>query len=249
MIRTIIVEDEASSRELLLDLLSEYCPQIEVVATCPDVPSAKKSITSNEPELVFMDIELSDSTSFDLLSQLTNINFEVIFTTAHNKYAQQAIKFSALDFLLKPIDGIELVAAISKAEQRINKNQYQQQIDILLQNIRFMNEDRKIALPTARGLEFVMLKDLIRGEGNNNYTHFHIKERGKIIVSKTLREFEEMLSEFNFFRVHQSHLVNLRYVKHYDRGDGGSLTLEDGSVVPVARNRKAELMRRLNNLL
>ncbi len=249
MIKAIIVDDEQSCIDVLYNMLKENFGDVDVKATCRNVDDGIRAINEYAPELVFLDIEIGDKTGFDLLHQLGDIKFEVIFTTAHVKYALQAIKFSALDYLLKPCTLDDLTAAIGRYKQKQNKLNTANQFEALFHNIKNLQKDsKKIALPTTNGLELVLLQDIVRLESDGNYTTFHTKSKQKIMVSKTIKEYEEMLEEVNFFRVHNSHIINLRYVKNYIKGEGGIAKMEDGSEIDVSRRRKEDFLIALRSL-
>ncbi len=184
-----------------------------------------------------------------MLQQLSTIDFEVIFTTAYEKYAIQAIKFSALDYLLKPFSLEELTIAVQHYEQKVNKKQSATQFETLFYNLRNMQKNvKKIALPTSNGLMIIQLSDIVRCQADANYTNFFLTNKKKLVISKTLKEFEELLHEYDFIRVHHSHLINLHHVQNYARGEGGTITLSDGSQVDVSRRKKDEFLSRLANL-
>jgi two-component system LytT family response regulator len=206
------------------------------------------AVHNNKPDIVFLDVEMPGSSGFDFLKQLKEINFEIIFTTAYGQYAVQAIRFSALDYLMKPIVVEDLVEAVKRAGNKIKGQHQREKIDALLNNIKYLNTDKKIALPTLSGLEFVTLGNIIRCESDNTYTIFYMSDKRKIVVSKSIGEYEELLGDYHFLRVHQSHLVNLRYVKSYQKGEGGLIVMEDNSAVDVSRRRKEQLISRLSGL-
>jgi len=177
------------------------------------------------------------------------INFEIIFTTAYEKYAIQAIKFSALDYLLKPIGKEDLADAILRMKEKRSIEKSAKKIEALFENIKSQeSHSKKIVLPTSNGMELIYLQDIIRLDSNSNYTTFHLKNKQKMMVSKTIKEFEEMLEEVQFFRVHNSHIINLRYVKNYIKGEGGIVRMEDGSEIDVSRRRKEEFLKALHEL-
>lgn len=242
----IIVDDEKQCCETLAHLLATYCPRVKLMAQCSNAEEAKTAINSLEPDLVFLDVEMPGASGFDLLTQIKPINFEVIFTTAHDQYAIRAIKFSALDFLLKPIGRHDLEQAIDRADAKASMRQ--KKIDTLLYNLNYLNVEKKIALPTLNGFDFVSIGDIIRCESDNNYTVFHLLNNRKILVSKTLKEYEEMLDNYHFFRVHQSHLINLRHIKSYIKLEGGTITMDDNSVVDVSRRKREEFIKRLSTM-
>jgi len=249
MIKAIIIEDEENSRTVLHNLLKQHFKNIEVTAVCKNAGEGKTAIEELHPDLVFTDIELGDSSAFDMLQQLSSVNFEVIFTTAFDKYAIQAIKFSALDYLLKPFSKEDLAEAINHYEQKQNKQQSAQQFDALFHNLKYIQKDsKKIALPTSGGLTIVPVKEIIRCQAEVNYTNFFLASKNKMLVTKTLKEYEELLNEYDFIRVHNSNLINLHHVKSYSRGEGGTVTMSDGSVVDVSRRKKDEFLKRLAEL-
>ncbi|MEO8148103.1 MAG: LytTR family DNA-binding domain-containing protein [Bacteroidia bacterium] len=244
MIRALIVEDEKRSAMLLEKLLKEFCLQVEVIGICHDVSAAIEKINSLKPDLVFLDIEMQSETGFDLLKKFNEINFAVIFTTAYEKYALRAIKFSAIDYLMKPIDVEELKCAVSKAEKQHQKNSVQNNFDVLLHNLQNKNSDsQKIALSTAEGLHLINVTDIYYCESDGPYTTFHLKHAKPIIISKHLKEYEELLTPFNFFRIHNSYLINMRELKKYIRGDGGQVEMNEGTLLNVSKSRKDDLVR------
>jgi two-component system, LytTR family, response regulator len=249
MIKAIIIEDEEDSRRLLVDLLAEHFKNITVLAVCENVSDAKDALELHRPDLVFSDVELDYESVFDLLEQLAPIDFEVIFTTAYEKYAIQAIKFSALDYLLKPFGMDDLTSAINHYQERKNKYQPARQFEVLFHNLRGIQASaKKIALPTLNGLKVVALKDVVRCQADANYTTFFFAGENKMMVTKTLKEFEELLEEYDFMRVHNSHLINLNHVAKYTKGEGGVVTMSDGAEVDVSRRKKEEFLQRLTKL-
>lgn len=243
MIRTIIVEDEAKARETINAMLKLYCPDVEVIGEYASVSGAWESIPTQQPELVLLDIQLEDGTGFDLLQKLPAVNFKVIFITAFEEYAVQAFKASAVDYLLKPLDPDDLVNGVAKAREAIDKEQTQMQLKALLANLNKQNEDKKLVLKTTESIHLVDVQNIIRCEAHRNYTQFYLAENKKLLVSKTLKEFDEVLTSYNFFRVHQSHLINMRYFERFDKTDGGFVIMKDGSEVPVSHRRKEAFLR------
>lgn len=241
----IIVDDELHCREVLRIMLEMHCPDVDLLQECEDGFIAIEAINRHNPDIVFMDIEMPGMNAFDTLQQLDNIEFQVIFTTAYDQYAIKAIKFSALDYLLKPIDADELIAAVAKAsEQKVQVQQVQlQQLQHSLQN---PDNDFKLMISTNEGPYFIPTDDILFAEGQNNYTHFHLSRQRKLVASKTLLEFENLLSDHGFLRVHKSFLVNLKYVERY-LNKNGTLLLTDGSEVEVSRRKKDEVLNRLFN--
>lgn len=234
------------SRDLLEKMLQRHFQYIEVLAVCKNATEGKAAIEELHPDLVLTDIELEGQPVFEMLQQLGDLNFEIIFTTAHEQYAVQAIKFSALDYLLKPFSPADLSAAINRYEQKIDKRQSAAQFATLFYNLKNMQKDaKKIALPTTNGLTILPVKDIVRCEAEVNYTNFYLVSKNKILVSKTLKEFEELLNDYGFIRIHNSHLINLHHIKNYTRGEGGTVTMADGTQVDVSRRKKEEFLKRL----
>lgn len=243
MIRTVIIEDEEHSRHLLLQMLHEHYRQLHVVSEAGSVKEGLKAISEQKPNLVFLDIELQSETSFEILEQLPEINFELIFTTAFDHYALKAIKFCAIDYLLKPIDLNDLRLAISKAEKRLNRDYLNKNLEVLLHNIKSGSQNNhRIALSTLEGLVFVSVNDIIYCESSGPYTKFIFKQADKIITSKHLKEYEDLLTGYDFFRIHKSYLVNLREIKKYIRGDGGQLIMSNGDALAVSKQRKENFL-------
>ena len=246
--KALIVDDEASNRENLQQLLQVYADDVQVCAVAETVADALVAIKQHQPQLVFLDIQLHAQTGFDLLKQLGEINFEIIFITAYNQYAIQAIRFSALDYLLKPIDIDELTAAIDKARKAIQQKQKNERLGYLLEYLKDENKATpRIALPMLGETRYVNIADIIRCEADNTYTHFILNSGEKILVSKTLKEYADMLTGHNFIRTHQTHLVNRVYIKSWLREDGGSLLLTDQTKIPISKLNRENVKRALSN--
>lgn len=247
MIRSIIVEDEKKNRDFITNMFAEFFPEIEVLAVCDTTDKGKAAIEQFKPDLVFLDVELPPNTSFQMLEQMGNITFEVIFTTAYDKYALQAIRNSALDYLLKPFTIDDMKQAIQRYHEKANKQNTTLQFENLFHNLKQANTtEKKIALPTFTGLTFVPVKNIVRLEADANYTTFYLTDKNKIVVSKTLKEYEELLKDYHFFRVHHAHLINLDHIKEYVRGEGGIVYMADGSQIDVSRRKKEEFMKKLH---
>jgi two-component system LytT family response regulator len=244
MIDTIIIDDEPYCCEMLSLLLQKHCPEVNVIGTCLTGMQAIDEIQKKKPQLVFLDIEMPDMNGFDVLQKLPEINFQIIFATSYDQYAIKAIKFSALDYLLKPIDEEELQVAVKRTIQNLLPS-VPRQLEILLQKIRPSLVNSKIALPTAEGLQMIPLDTIISCSSDSNYSIFSLKGKQKIVVSRTLKEIEELLDEYSFIRVHHSYLVNLDEVKKYIRGEGGYLLMSDGSSIDVSRSKKEFLLKKL----
>jgi two-component system LytT family response regulator len=245
MMKAIIVDDERDCCEVLAMMLKKHCPQVEVVAICQSAEEAILAIAKHRIQLLFLDIEMPHMNGFDLLKRLPSIDFELIFTTSYDQYAIKAIRFSALDYLLKPLDREELQAAVKKAEDR-HQPVVPQQLEILLQKLQHApGAMPRIALPTMEGLQLVPTVDIISCTSSSNYTTLSLKGAPKLVVSRTLKEIEAMLEEHDFLRVHHSHLVNLKEIRKYIRGEGGMLVMSDGSSIDVSRSRKEALLAKL----
>jgi len=245
MIKAIIIDDEMHCRKTLGMLLKEYCPDVQVTEQCSEAESGLASIRRLKPDLVFLDIEIPNMNGFEMLEKLPEINFEIIFTTSYDQYAIKAIRFSALDYLLKPVDREELQRAVQKVSQRLN-HPLPQQMEILLQKLHQpVSPVQKIALPTMEGLQMVAVNSVISCESDSNYTTFLLKNKQKLLVSRPLKEIEEMLEEYSFLRVHNSYLVNLNEIDKYIKGEGGYLMMTDGSTIDVSRSKKEVLLNKL----
>jgi two-component system LytT family response regulator len=246
MIKAIIVDDEEKSRVTLNRLVSDYCPDIKIAELCDSVDTAQKAVEKHDPDLVFLDIEMPFHNGFVLLERISNPRFEVIFTTAYDHYAIKAIKFSALDYLLKPVDTDELVSAVEKInEKRISPQTHLPDFELLLSNLKLKGKTAKIAIPTFEGLQMVNADDIVRCTADESYTQISLANGTRLMVSRILKEYEELLSDLNFFRVHNSTLINLTHVVKYIKGDGGYVLMSDGESVEVARRKKNELLSRL----
>jgi two-component system, LytTR family, response regulator len=252
MLKAIIVEDEKNSQELLKDLVTEYCEGVDIVDIAGNVAEALEALDTHQPDLVFLDIELPDGDGFQVLEQAPNKAFDVIFTTAYDQYAMKAFKFSATDYLLKPVDIDELEAAVKRVSDKYQAGEAEPaeqsaKLEALVQNLRNMTQPlRRIVLPTSNGFTVVNPENIIRCESDRNYTFIFLADGRKILVSRTIKEYDEMLSDHNFFRIHQSHLINLDFLKNYTRGRGGYVELTDGTVLDVSARRKSEFLKRMS---
>ena len=245
----VIIEDEPAVKRILVNLLKEYCPEIEVIGSADNVSSGITTVKNCKPELVFLDVELHDGTGFDVLKGLSFTGFQVIFITAHEKYALKAIKFSALDFLLKPIDADDLVEAVNKAKKALTSNWLSKKVKVLMQNLHQPNSTPdKIVLHDKYGIQIVETKDIIRLESAGSYTTFHLIGSSPFTVSKGLKEYEKMLDPEVFFRCHQSHLINLNFLSRYDRKNGDFLILKEDSKIPLAGRRREIMMEVIKKL-
>ncbi|MCD4724334.1 MAG: LytTR family DNA-binding domain-containing protein, partial [Bacteroidales bacterium] len=243
MIRGIIVEDEIRSRDTLLGLLSRYCKNVEIIAEADSYRSGLAAIREQHPDVVFLDIQMPDGSGFKLLEELDEIKFEIIFTTAFDQFAIKAIKYSALDYLLKPIDPEELVSALKKVENKISKIGVNENIQVLLDNIKSHDANpHKIVLSTFEKIHIIETDNILRCESDNYYTNFFLTDGKQILISKTLKENEAMLGEHNFIRPHKSHLVNVKYIKGFLKNDGGYIEMTDGTHIPVSRRKREKII-------
>jgi two-component system, LytTR family, response regulator len=244
MVKAIIIDDEPYCCEALATLLEDH-PQIQVVAICHSATEGIKAISKHSPGVVFLDVEMPRMNAFEMLNQLQSVEFEIIFTTSYDHYALKAIRFSAIDYLLKPIDSDELAKAVEKVIQRSQKP-IEQQLQLLLQKMQQPSSlVSKIALPTMEGLQMIPLDSIIYCESDSNYTTIFLKNKRKIVVSRTLKELDEMLEGYLMLRVHRCFIINLNEVEKYIKGDGGYLIMSDGSTVDVSKTRKDLLMQKL----
>lgn len=246
MIRTVLIDDEIDSIKILQKLLGSYCPQVEVVGTAEGVETATTLIRATRPDLVFLDIEMMQGNAFDLLNRLQPINFQVIFVTAFDNYAVRAFKYSAVDYLLKPLDINRLVAAVEKVSGKFEKENVLAQMKMLMENLGNISlSDQKIAIPTLTGLSFVALGDIIRLEAKGGYTAICMVDKQKILATRTIKEYEDILPPNIFYRIHNSHIINLQKIKKYQKGRGGSVIMEDNSNIEVAIRRRDDFIGRL----
>jgi two-component system LytT family response regulator len=247
--KAIIIDDEAKARRLLQVLIDENCPELEIVAQAEDVPSAVKAIHEHKPDIVFSDIDMPNYDGFQLLDFVDKTDFELIYCTAHNDFALKAFEVSAVDYLVKPIQISLLVKAVEKAIRLRNATStITQRLDLLKENLKG-NKLNKIALPVTDGLRFVELADIIYLEADGAYTHVIMKDNTKLLISKKLKEFENILSDNqNFFRTHRSFIVNTDAIKQYVKSDGGSIIMSNNVAVPVARERKDDFQQLIDSI-
>ena len=240
MLRTIIVDDEVKNIKLLKVLLRDYCPQVEVIGEAGNVEDAQSLIIRSKPDLLFIDIVMPYGNAFDLLNKLMPIDFDVVFVTAYDNFAIKAIKYSALDYLLKPVNIEELQNVVQKAIVKASSKTVNDQLAVLFSQYKNnVNAAPRLAVPTIEGLLFYDLDEIIRIEASGAYTIIFSIKREKVVSSKNIKEYELQLPVDNFYRVHNSHIINIKRLLKYDKGRGGVLTMEDGSVVELATRRKA----------
>jgi two-component system LytT family response regulator len=242
MIKAIIIDDEAKSRQTLETLLTRYCTSVEIAGTASDVKEGVALLERSEPDLLLLDISLPDGSGFDLLSQIKEISFEVIFITAYNEYALQAIKANALDYLLKPVNIRELQEAIAKAEKRIASKEKKLDVQELLRQLtRTDAKPNRIAIPVNDGLKFIQVDEITRLEAEGSYTRIFC-DNSVLLSSKPLKDYEDILPADVFFRAHHSHIININRIKHYHRGDGGYVTMTDGSIIDISKRKKKHFL-------
>lgn len=241
MISVVVIDDEPRARDTLINILALSPVEMKLSGEADSVRTGLELIRNQNPDVVLLDVNLMDGTGFDLLKQVGTVNFKVIFITAHEEHAIRAFKFSAVDYILKPVVAGELLAAVKKAEQSISREDTELKLSTLLSNL---DSVKKIVLKTAESIHIVQVSNIIRCEADVNYTTFYLKNAQKLLVSKTLKEFDEMLEPTNFFRTHQSHLVNLDHIVRFDKGEGGHLVMDDDSIVPVSSRKRDELFKK-----
>jgi two-component system, LytTR family, response regulator len=245
MIQAIIIDDEPYCCETLEIMIGKFCPELTVVAVLHSGAEALEALTKFNPQLVFLDIEMPYMNGFEFLEKVHSINFGLIFTTSYDQYAIKAIRFSALDYLLKPIDREELIQAVAKVSKSL-QSPTELQLELLFQKFNKAKYPiKKIALPTMEGLQMVEMDAIISCSSDSNYTNFFLKNNKKLTVSRTMKDIEELLSDYSFLRVHHSFLVNLNEIHKYIKGEGGYLVMSDGTHIDVSRSRKEMLFQRL----
>ncbi|MFK7952692.1 MAG: LytR/AlgR family response regulator transcription factor [Ekhidna sp.] len=238
--RAILVDDESKSRTALRSFLTKYCPRVEIVGEADGVKKGLEKIAELNPDVVFLDIEMNDGTGFDLIEQLPKMNFEIIFVTAFNQYAIKAFRYSAIDYLLKPVNPEELVQAVAKLSDEGRISQIEQKLEALMSN---KSSLQKIAIPSMDGIRLEEVENISYCESDNYYTIIHLVSGEKIVVSKTLKEYDKMLSEDGFLRIHQKYLVKVSEIKTYSKSDGGFVTLNNGAHLTVSRRKKEDLVK------
>jgi two-component system, LytTR family, response regulator len=245
MLKSIVVDDEFKSRESLKALVEKFCENIQVSAVCQNADEAIKAIHEYKPDVVFLDIQLQRETGFDMLERLDKIDFEIIFTTAFSEFAVRAFKFSAIDYLLKPVDIEDLRKAIEKARKRIVGN-ISERMTQLAQTMKGNNfKHSRLAVPSSDGLVFVSVDGILYCEASGNYTNIHMGDGRKFVVSRTLKEYEEMLEDLDFFRIHNSYLINLHLIKKYIRGEGGQVVMTNDQALDVSKAKKKSFLDKI----
>ena len=246
--KAIIIDDEPRVINIITNLIKSGAPDVAVIATATDIRTAYEAITTLSPDIVFLDIQLPDGTGFDLLKKIHSLSFKLIFVTAHGEYAIKAIKCSAIDYLLKPIDPDEFYLAVNKARSLVKEEEEKLKVNALIDNLENKKSIQHIVLHTAECLHIVKIEDIIRCEADNNYTFFHLTGNKRILVSKTIKEYAELLKASGFIRVHQSHLINLAFVDRYMKSEGGYILMKDQSSVPISLSHKRLVLKTLESL-
>lgn len=247
MYRTIIIDDEEMGRMALREKLSSYCPEVEIIGEAENGKTGLDLIRNLKPDLVFLDIEMPVMNGFEMLEQIKDYDFQLIFVTAYDQYAMKAIKFSAFDYLLKPVDIEELKQAVTRLDKKDLENT-SRKAEVLKENYKSPNAFGKIAIPTMEGYLFVKTNSVVHLEAERNYTMVYLENNTKQITSRTLKDFEEMLPEDLFFRCHHSHIVNLKFIDRYIKGEGGQIILENGKSITVSRRKKEDFLKRIKLL-
>jgi two-component system LytT family response regulator len=248
MMDILIIDDEKKARETIAEMINIYCEGEQKIREADGVSSGIRSIQEKVPDLLLLDIHLKDGNGFDILNKIKDKTLNVVFITAYEEYAMKACKVSALDYLLKPVDPDELIAAVEKARERINQDKLVDRLDAFMENMSGSKKLRKMILKTAESIHIVNINDIVFCEASGNYTTFHLVDGKKILVSKPLGEYEEMISDERFIRVHQSFLVNLDHISRYEKGDGGFIITVNNDSIPVSTRKKEQLMQLLNSL-
>ena len=249
MITTLLIDDEPKIRSLLKNTIDIFCPELKVIGEADSVKSGISAINSHQPQLVLLDINLGNNTAFDLLQQLTDKRFKIIFITAHHEHAVKAFKFSAIDFILKPIDPEELQKAVTRAITAIKEKEDYLKLEVLFNHINNTSDaNKKLVIKGENKYHIVQVNNLIRCESDRNYTFLFLNTGQKIIASKTLKEFTELLESFGFIRVHHSHLINVNYINSFEKKRGGNVIMQDNSSIPIAPLKRKFLIDYMENL-
>jgi two-component system LytT family response regulator len=250
MIKTVLVEDEKKSREVLQKMIEKHCPEVQLLGCASSVAEGVEMIRSLKPELVFLDIELTDGTGFDVLEKVQGQQFDVVFATAYDQYAIKAIKFSAIDYLLKPYDIDELKAAVKKiGDKRSQSSPNLDNIKFLLDNFKKQDENyNKITLPTGNAYEIVQIKDIVRCEADGSYTNFYLADKRHFMVTQNLKHYEDILPSDKFLRVHHAHLINMDHVVRFLKEDSGYAIMSDTSKIEISRRKREQFLEILNKM-
>ncbi|MEP6713025.1 MAG: response regulator [Ferruginibacter sp.] len=248
--KAIIVDDEPDGISTLKKMLEINCPHVSIVATCANAATAKQKVQELGPHLVFLDIQMPGKSGLEMLTELSEKKFEVIFVTAHNEYMLQALQFSAADYLLKPVDEDRLIEAVQRVQKRLDSDKEAKQTETLLHNIRKAGSpaEMKLCLPTTKGFIIVKLEEIIYGEAERSYTIFHLNSKKNVTVSKPLADYDDMLKDTTFLRIHKSFLINLQHVTEYQRGEGGLVIMSNGTDIEVSRRKKEQFLSKIKEV-
>jgi two-component system, LytTR family, response regulator len=246
--KILVIDNETNIRESVVQLIKDFCPFPTKLFEANGVKTGQESIEKNIPDIVFLDVELDDGTGMDLLTNLNEINFHLVFITAHNKYAIDAFRFSAIDFLLKPISVDELIETFEKISKQLKNEFLHDQLRIMQDSLnKITYKDKKIVLKDSNSLYFIDVKDIIRCESDGQYTEFYIENNKKIIISKSLKEYEEMLEPYGFIRPHHSHIINTNKILRFDKSEGGTLVMQNNDEIPVSHRKKSQILHILDS--
>lgn len=249
MMRTVVIDDEPNARQVVKNILTQFCPSVEIIGEAENVADGVALINDSKPDLVLLDIRMPDGTGFNVLKKVNKLDFHFIFITAHEEYAIQAIKQSALDYIVKPINVNELVAAVEKAElAQPAEKQIEKSLEVLTFNQSNVNSEKRLVLNTHDSIYIVKVQDIISCKADRNYTEVNLLNQNKLVISKTLKDIEEMLDGCGFFRSHQSYLINLKYISHYEKGLGGTIIMQDNSRIPVSSRKKDSFIQLMGKL-
>lgn len=248
--KAILIDDEPDGIKALQKMLALHCPKVQVAATCTNALDARRQIELEKPDVVFLDIQMPGKSGIEMISELNNRDFEIIFVTAHNEYILQALQYSAADYLLKPVDEDRLIEAVQRAEKRMQDDKKEELTETLLYNIGKAGQpsDMRLCLPTMKGFIILKLDDIVYCEAERSYTVFHLEDKKTVTVSKPLLEYESMLDDTSFFRVHKSFLINLRHVREYQRGEGGIVIMSNNAEIEVSRRKKEQFLLKIKEV-
>jgi two-component system LytT family response regulator len=248
MLKAIIIDDEPAARDKLELLINRYCSdKISIAAKCSSAEEGITAIEKHQPGLIFLDVEMPSMTGFDMLRKIGKINFDIIFTTAHDHYAIKAIKFSALDYLLKPIDLEQLRESVNKALEKKGMQSSGLRYENFIGNLESREKLQSLSVPSSEGFQMLKTDDIVWCEAVNYYCIFHLLNKSEVVATRTLKEFEELLNDSGFIRIHHSHMINISHLKRYIKGTGGQVEMSDGKILDVSRRKKDDLLTRLQN--
>lgn len=248
--KAILVDDEPDGIKTLQKMLGLHCPSVNIAATCNNAVTARQQIETLKPDVVFLDIQMPGKSGIDMIVELPDRDFEIIFVTAHNEYMLQALQYSAADYLLKPVDEDRLIEAVQRAQKRLQEEKKGELAETLLYNISKAGQpsEMRLCLPTMKGFMILKLDDIVYCEAERSYTVFHLEDKKTVTVSKPLLEYESMLVDTSFFRIHKSFLINLRHVKEYQRGEGGTVIMSNNAEIEVSRRKKEHFLLKIKEI-